>query len=304
MSPDLTWEQQMVFLRVLAAGVVLVALIDFTLIVAYALRRQRTLTAYGPPTFASRWSLVDVWIAAHVFVAGMIPVAIGVVIILMIAFGSSTNLVNPKGPGLIAALILGMIGQTALMIGIPVFFITQKYRISLPRIGFRWPPSGAEIRKGMLFGLGMMLLSAGLQIALMAALNRTVGPEGTQELKDVTSKIVAERLLKDNAGPAMLITLLLVAGVMAPLSEELFFRGFLYNAAKHRLGIVPGIILSALVFALVHIGPLAVIGIIPMGVLLALAYEKSGSLWVPIMMHATNNILAVTLTYLMPDLGI
>src|SRR5687768_18588330 len=89
MSPDLTWEQQMVFLRVLAAGIVLVAVVDFALIAAYLLRHQKSLLAGGPPLFAARWSLVDVWIAAHVFVAGMIPVAIGVIIVMMIAFGST-----------------------------------------------------------------------------------------------------------------------------------------------------------------------------------------------------------------------
>src|SRR5688572_11693796 len=151
MSPDLTWEEQMVFIRVLAAGIVLVALIDFALIAAYALRRQHTPTAVETPIFASRWSLVDVWIAAHVFVAGMIPVALGVVMGMLIAFGS-TDIANPRGPSLIATLILGMMGQTALMIGIPIFFITQKYRIPLPKIGFRWPPHRGEIKKGVLFG--------------------------------------------------------------------------------------------------------------------------------------------------------
>src|SRR5688500_10151849 len=126
MHSELTQEQQMVFLRVLAAGVVLVALIDFALLAAYALRQRRSFTTGAPSIFAPRWSLVDVWIAAHVFAAGMIPVLIVVLIIMMIAFGSA-GVLTPKGPGLIAMLLLGMLGQTALMVGIPVYFITQKY---------------------------------------------------------------------------------------------------------------------------------------------------------------------------------
>jgi membrane protease YdiL (CAAX protease family) len=197
-----------------------------------------------------------------------------------------------------------MIGQTAFLIGIPAFFITQKYRVSLRQIGFGWPPRRHYLWLGLKYGVGMMLLSIGLQLALIAILQLLAGPSTTQELKEVTSSLTAEKMLKENRSPAMLAVMLMIASILAPLSEEVFFRGFLYNAAKRRFGIIAGVAISSVVFAAVHFGPLAIIGIIPMGILLAVAYERTGSLWVPIMMHATNNFLAVIGTYLMPDLGI
>jgi membrane protease YdiL (CAAX protease family) len=150
----------------------------------------------------------------------------------------------------------------------------------------------------------MLFISGGLQLLLQFALKSLAGPGTTQQLKDVTSQLTAEHMLQENRTPAMFIGMLIIAGIMAPLSEEFFFRAFLYNAAKRRFGIVGGVVLSALIFAVVHFGPLAIIGIIPMGILLALAYEKTRSLWVPITMHATNNIIAVILTFLYPNLGV
>jgi membrane protease YdiL (CAAX protease family) len=175
--------------------------------------------------------------------------------------------------------------------------------VSFPQIGFRSSPRVKDILRGFLYGIGMLLISGGLQFALQLSLHALAGPGPTQELKEVTSKLTAEHMLEENRSPAMFATMLIIAGVLAPFSEEVFFRGFLYNTAKKRFGIIAGVLISSLVFAAAHFGPLAVIGIVPMGILLALAYEKTGSLWVPITMHATNNLIAVTLSYLYPKSG-
>ena len=300
MQPDLTREEQMFFMGLLIAGAAIVAVFDIALLLAYAVRGQRVGVQ---PLFSPRWSLVDVWIAAHIFVAAMVAMILVEMMILVMMYGPEA-IEHLKFTSMNAAVVVAFVGQNVLMFGIPLLYITGKYNLRLHHIGFRWPPLRSDIKKGIVFGLGMMVVSAAFQLALGFILQLTIGPERTEDLKELTSKLTAEGFLKDNPGPAVFFTLLIVAGVLAPFAEELFFRGFLYNSAKHRLGVIPGIILSSLIFAIIHIGPLAVVGIIPMGILLALAYEKTGSLWVPIMMHATNNILAVTLTFLMPELGI
>jgi len=56
-------------------------------------------------------------------------------------------------------------------------------------------------------------------------------------------------------------------------------------------------VVSALAFALIHVSPLGVVLIFPMGVLLAYVYERTQSLWVPILMHAVNNGIGVLLIW-------
>ena len=83
--------------------------------------------------------------------------------------------------------------------------------------------------------------------------------------------------------------------VLAPFVEELLFRGLLYRSLRGRVGVVAAVILSALVFAVLHvvIPPLFV-----MGIVLAILAERTGSLWPGIVLHATNNGLVVLALWL------
>jgi uncharacterized protein len=80
--------------------------------------------------------------------------------------------------------------------------------------------------------------------------------------------------------------------VVAPLFEEIFFRGFLYRILRSRMGLWPALVIGGSVFGAVHLtsgGPLAVALIGPLGFLLCLLYERSGSLYPCIALHALNN---------------
>jgi membrane protease YdiL (CAAX protease family) len=99
---------------------------------------------------------------------------------------------------------------------------------------------------------------------------------------------------------------LLVGGVAAPVAEEVFFRGFLYKGLRHRWGVGWALVLSGLVFALVHIVPGVLPPIFVMGVVFAYVFERSGSIWPCIILHGAINSLAFGLAYLQeafPNLG-
>ena len=80
--------------------------------------------------------------------------------------------------------------------------------------------------------------------------------------------------------------------ISAPLCEEIFFRGFLYRILRGRMGLWPALVIDGALFGAVHLtsgGPLAVALIAPLGFLLCLVYERSGSLFPCIGLHALNN---------------
>ncbi len=93
-------------------------------------------------------------------------------------------------------------------------------------------------------------------------------------------------------------------GVAAPLGEEMLFRGFVFNILKTRLGLTVGLIGSALLFTIVHSYALGLLPVFIIGLLLAWAYHNTGSLWVSIIIHATNNTVGVLLAYFFPGLGV
>lgn len=90
--------------------------------------------------------------------------------------------------------------------------------------------------------------------------------------------------------------LLLYAVVFAPAVEELLLRGFLLVALVDRIGGRGAIGLSALLFGAMHLSdPQAVPPLVLLGVMLAWLRLRSDSLWPPILLHVTNNAVAVGL---------
>ena len=91
------------------------------------------------------------------------------------------------------------------------------------------------------------------------------------------------------AAPAALGLLFIVGGLIAPVAEELCFRGIIYSFFR-RWGISVALVASTTVFVLLHsfngIPVTQVVG----GVVFALAYETSHNLMVPITIHITGNL--------------
>ena len=79
--------------------------------------------------------------------------------------------------------------------------------------------------------------------------------------------------------------------VAAPIAEELFFRGLVHGALR-RFGVPLATVLSATFFAGVHFVPAAIPVLFVVGVVLALLYERTGSLIPGIIVHACINSLA------------
>ena len=97
-------------------------------------------------------------------------------------------------------------------------------------------------------------------------------------------------ILAKNKGQSTWMLAALVAVVVAPLVEELFFRGALYGWLRTRFGALASILVSSMIFAVVH--PQGAMGLVPLtciGMMLAFAREWRDSLVTPILAHACVN---------------
>lgn len=94
-------------------------------------------------------------------------------------------------------------------------------------------------------------------------------------------------------GMVGLIALLLLVAGLVPLAEELFFRGLLYGMLRERWGLLPAVLLSALLFAVAHFVPVLFPALFVMGLVLALLREYTGSLIPCIVLHSMQNGLAL-----------
>ena len=102
--------------------------------------------------------------------------------------------------------------------------------------------------------------------------------------------------LLSRGDPARLVLDIVAITVVAPVVEEILFRGFLLHRFAARWGTTTGIVVSSALFAVLHV---ELIGHFLFGVAMSALYIRSRSLWLPILAHAVNNAFALAFAF--PD---
>jgi len=93
------------------------------------------------------------------------------------------------------------------------------------------------------------------------------------------------------SGAGQIAASMIMAVLVFPLLEELFFRGFLLTFLKRYTSAWGAIILSGFVFAVAHLSIGAAVQLWVLGIILGLAYQNTGSLLVPIAIHGCWNLM-------------
>lgn len=86
---------------------------------------------------------------------------------------------------------------------------------------------------------------------------------------------------------------LLASGLVVPIAEELLFRGVVYKRIRLYLGVYPALVLSALLFGVIHVNLVQFLYATILGLLLAFLLEKTRRLSVAVIGHMAANIIAV-----------
>lgn len=187
--------------------------------------------------------------------------------------------------GNLGAVLLLLLVQFALLFAV-VYGVARRWRgVQWAELGFVPLPPGWG-RRAVLIALGCLPLVG----AISWAQQQITG----QPFENPQFEAIAP---PDFAWSAYLATLVTVAA-LAPLVEEVLFRGLLFRWLGERFGLVPGVGGSALAFALLHGIPGLIPGILVLGALLALVYHRAGSIWAPILVHGTYNALVTTALYI------
>jgi membrane protease YdiL (CAAX protease family) len=145
------------------------------------------------------------------------------------------------------------------------------------------------------FGLWM------LGIALLGWLGYFIVQAGVGSLITPEQKDVTEELGTDDGKALSVIATVLLVVPGAAISEELLFRGVVFAGLRKSMSLWPAALISSCIWSVLHLvsGNLAVAAVLAIfGLVLAWAYERTGSLWTPICAHALNNTLAVLVLFL------
>ena len=91
--------------------------------------------------------------------------------------------------------------------------------------------------------------------------------------------------------------------VVAPIAEEIFFRGYMLRFMAQRLGFQAALLLSSAVFAMIHLNPSGLPVYMMIAVVMALVYRYSGNLLSPIVAHAVLNGTVLLASAYVPQSG-
>lgn len=224
--------------------------------------RPSTTAVEPPPPRTHRWGL------------GAFLLTVAVFLLTSVLIG----LVAGAGPPSAGSLAVALAVPTLLAAGTAL--LITKLRGNGPLVDLRLGWSWHDVGLGAAFGVGGLFLTVPASILYMMI----VGPEATSAVGEVFSDV--------RATPLLAVAIFAIVVFVAPLCEEIVYRGMLWGAVE-RLGAGRWVVLAVttLVFALAHFEltrtPLLLVVAIPIG----LARLYTGRLLAGIVAHQVNNLL-------------
>jgi membrane protease YdiL (CAAX protease family) len=171
-----------------------------------------------------------------------------------------------------------------LVMGALVIFVSRWSGASLHDLGLHRRDLGRNVLTGFLGGLALAFLIP----AVLILMKFLTGHE--PELQEVA------RQLTGAPGGLRMLWPVLVISVAAPVAEELYFRGMVFPLLRARFGVDAAILVSALLFSLLHFSLYGLAPITIGGAVLAYLYHRTGSLVTSVIAHGTWNGITVLLT--------
>jgi membrane protease YdiL (CAAX protease family) len=215
------------------------------------------------------------WAAPAAVAVGFGGGVLATLLVAIIAGAGGSNLRHPTP----AVTIIGDVVFDLSFVAAALYFAALHGRPRPADFGFRVPPLGLAIKAFLIAGVGYY--------ALTAAYASLLGLHGGDKLP---SQLGVNRSTAALVGAAVFVC------VIAPISEEFFFRGFFFGSLISWRGPWVAAVLTGLLFGLAHTGSASPQYLVPLGFLgfvLCMVRWRTGSLYPCMALHATNNGLAL-----------
>jgi hypothetical protein len=211
------------------------------------------------------WSILDTWIGVVLLILVSIGLLVGVFL-----FQEEAEQIA-RGAGIVLAELIYLF---------PVLLIFVWRRIHPKHLGFAKFDS-------LTMGIGCGLLIAAYGLVMIHNLLLMLLGVDTQ----------GEAILKIFSELESPVWFFIVGVIFAPLVEEIFFRGFLFQGFRQRYGWIAAIIISSAIFAAAHLDPISFIPTFVLGAALAYVYHRSNSVWPGVILHFMVNAFGLCAAY-------
>jgi len=225
------------------------------------------------------------WTLGFLFAQGLV-LAVLLLVILLATFGMRC----PSQSELLAWVLESDLDQSFLLVGVPVMgavfviFPVIRWREGSEfrqRIGWRIPT-----HEEVVYSLAMIVPAA-----LIGDMVYDVASAGMVTQSNSLGHLYGT--FQGVSYPVLIVALALAPAVL----EELVFRGMLGRRLVGRFGTFWGVLMASSLFAAVHGAPAHAIATLPIGILLHVLYLQTGTIWIPVMVHFGNNLLALSMVH-------
>jgi membrane protease YdiL (CAAX protease family) len=173
-----------------------------------------------------------------------------------------------------------------LILGLALWILS---RVTDPMLPARFKPLTAKSAGiGVAAGLGAVIVSSVIEYVSDTYLHTDLAKDG------LATAVLPHEVSQLALG-------LFTVAILAPLAEEVYFRGIVMGWVRRHWGIAWAVALSSLIFGIMHLkwftpggvsGLVATGELVAMGVLLAFVALRTGSLWASVLTHGVNNFCA------------
>ncbi len=162
-------------------------------------------------------------------------------------------------------------------------WILRRHGRGREELGLVWGRPGRTLLSALAGGAAALSLSYAAFLALYFLFYIIAGrPPSAGE---------TEQLRGMGAGELALVIVVVV--LLAPVFEEIFFRGLFYSALRRKMGPRAAVAVNGVIFGALHFQPLYMMSLVLVGMVLAYLYEKTDSLYAPMAAHALYNLVVV-----------
>ena len=233
----------------------------------------------GPRSLAVPWTLWDI-------AKALALVVVGTIAFNLLAIVAAHAILQPgqdyedSAASYTILLISSLVIQELVLLGAAVWFGPRTHGVSLETIWLRRTDRGS-------WWFPLAVASAALVIAHLYA--------PLLSLAGIEIEAATQPKVSSEAGP--LLVTVLGAVLMAPIMEEVFFRGFLFGGLSSRWGWIAAAVVSSLIFGLAHLSVDYLPAYAAIGFLFAWSYWRTASLVPGITAHAITNAVSTAIGF-------
>ncbi|MBL7073377.1 MAG: CPBP family intramembrane metalloprotease [Candidatus Omnitrophica bacterium] len=236
---------------------------------------------HAPP----RWNIADVIRVVLIFLS------VGYVLLILQEFFITriALLCNSNFRMVFNTLVMNVVGISVIW-----YFIVKKYGQKISAVGLTSKGFVKSVCYAAIGYVAIIPILFGIMIATFYI---------TEFFKVQMPVQSVVRIFINEKNTTVLFFSTIFAAIFGPVAEEIFFRGFMYKAVKKKMGAAVAVIITSVVFSLLHAHIVGIVPIFALGVLLAYLYEKTGSLTASIAVHISHNLAMVVLVFFMRSMS-